>query len=93
MVIVASEEARELIAEQGGRLYVFVKAGRCCGGTKMLAAKTAVKDDGEYASVGTADGFELFFPHDARLPAELRVEARRFPRRIEAYWDGCAWVV
>ncbi len=29
-----------------------------------------------------------------RLPAELHVEVRRFlRRRVEAYWDGCAWIV
>jgi hypothetical protein len=26
------------------------------------------------------------------LPDELHLEARRFPRRIEAYWNGCAWI-
>lgn len=92
MKIVASDEARELIVEQGGRLYVSVKGGRCCGGTKMLAARTEVKDDSVYASAVVADGFELFFPRVARLPEVLNVEARRFPRRIEAYWNGCAWV-
>jgi hypothetical protein len=39
------------------------------------------------------DGFELHVPADLRLPAELHLEARRFPRRVEAYWNGCAWVV
>jgi hypothetical protein len=29
----------------------------------------------------------------ARLPDELHVEVRRFPRRVEAYWNGCAWIV
>jgi hypothetical protein len=39
-------------------------------------------------------GFELFVPVTLRrLPDELHVEARRFPRRIEAYWNGCAWIV
>jgi hypothetical protein len=27
-----------------------------------------------------------------RLRDELHIELRRFPRRLESYWDGCAWV-
>jgi hypothetical protein len=41
------------------------------------------------------DDFEVFVPTGlARLPQELHVEIRRFPRRrVEAFWDGCAWIV
>jgi hypothetical protein len=39
-----------------------------------------------------ADGFELYFPAGLdELPEELHVGVRRFPRRIEPYWNGCAW--
>jgi len=44
--------------------------------------------------VDESTGFELYVPAAlGRLPDELHVEARRFPRRIEAYWNGCAWIV
>ena len=39
-------------------------------------------------------GFDLYL--DARLsqfPDELHFDLRRFPRRVEAYWNGCAWVI
>ena len=40
------------------------------------------------------DGFELYVPAGlARLPEELHLEVQRFPRRVEAYWNGCAWLV
>jgi hypothetical protein len=40
------------------------------------------------------EGFELFLPRTiGRYPETLEIEQRRFPRRVEAYWDGCYWVV
>lgn len=94
MRVVASEEARELIAERGGRLFVSVKSQRCCHPVQTLAARTDVAHPEEFRSLGDDAGFELLVPDRlAKLPDELVVEARRFPRRVEAFWDGCAWVV
>ncbi len=93
MRVIASKEASELIAERGGRLFVSVKRLRCCGGTQTLAAATQA-GDGEWRSTGDEAGFELFLPAGlARRPEELHVTVSRFPRRLEAYWDGCVWVV
>jgi len=91
--IIATDEARRLISDRGGRLYVSVKKARCCGGTMTLAAATTVPDIEGYRSVGQDAGFELLVPRDlGRLPDKLEIEARRFPLRVEAYWDGCAWI-
>ena len=61
---------------------------------QTLVARTELKHGSDFQSAGSSAGFELFLPRTlARLPEELQIEARRFPRRIEAYWDGCAWVV
>jgi hypothetical protein len=93
MRIVATEEARELIDKHGGRLYVSIKQARCCGGTRTLAAKTEA-GNARWRTTGDEAGFELFLPPGlTRLPEELHVTVRRFPRRIEAYWNGCAWVI
>ena len=93
MRLVVSAQAADLIAEQGGRLYVWLKTDRCCGAVTMLAASCEPPGDKEFCRV-TGDGrFELFLPVGLnRRPEELHLEARRFPRRVEAYWDGCAWV-
>ena len=55
-------------------------AGRCCT---------------EYECVDENVGFELYVPAAllGRLPDELHFEVRRLPRRIEACWNGCAWIV
>jgi hypothetical protein len=41
-----------------------------------------------------SERFELFLPARlSPLPDELHIDVARFPRRVEAYWNGCAWVV
>lgn len=90
----ASPEAARFVAEGGGRLYVWPKRARCCGGVTTLAT-SSTRPEGRGFRPLLADGeIEVLVPDGlARLPDELHLELRRFPRRVEAYWDGCAWVV
>ena len=93
MQVVASDEARALVAARGGRLYVSVKTARCCGRLKTLEARSEAKDGADYVSAAVDDGLEIFMPRNLVRPDQLDLEARRFPRRVEAYWNGCAWIV
>ena len=93
MRIVASTAALSFIEESGGRLYVWPKANRCCGGSRLLASAQPAKRR-QFAQQEDVVEFELFMPAAiARLPDELHLELKRFPRRVEAYWDGCAWII
>jgi predicted transcriptional regulator of viral defense system len=93
MRVVATDEARALIAERGGRLYVSVRKARCCGGLQTLATATEVANAVEYKSAAVDGEIEVLVPRRlARMPDQLELEVRRRPRRIEAYWNGCAWV-
>jgi len=93
MQVVASRPAGELIREQGGRLYVWLTSGRCCGRVTTLVAATAAPRGKQFRLVDSAD-FELYLPASlTHFPDELHIDLRRFPRRVEAYWNGCAWVV
>lgn len=92
MRLVVSEPAAKLIKAQGGRLYVRLKKARCCGAVTTLVTSSAPPQGVEFRRVSD-DEIEVFFPeHLARLPDELHVDLHRFPRRVEAYWNGCAWV-
>jgi hypothetical protein len=95
MDVVAPDAAVDFIRERGGRLYVWTKRNRCCGGWfSALGAATEAPARIQFQRVGEDARFELYVPVTLRrLPAELHVEARRFPRRIEAYWNGCAWIL
>ena len=93
MRVVVSDPAAALIHEQGGRLYVWLKRGHCCGSVTTLAAATDQPPGKEFRRVESTERFELYIPAAlAPLPDELQVDVRRFPRRVEAYWNGCAWV-
>jgi hypothetical protein len=94
MKIVAGDEARALIAAAGGRLYVSPRRTACCRSVPTLVARTRVARAEAFRSAARDGEVEVLVPRDlARLPGELHLEVHRFPRRIEAYWDGCAWVV
>lgn len=93
MRVLVSDSAAELIGERGGRLFVWPKRVRCCGGLTRLVSKDSAPPGVEFRRVEECGRFELYLPSTlARRPEELHVEARRFPRRVEAYWNGCAWV-
>jgi len=94
MRLVVSEPAAELIAERGGRLYVWPTRSRCCGSVTRLVSRSAPPNGKEFRRVAAAGDCEIYVPIGlADLPSELHIELERFPRRIESYWDGCAWVV
>jgi len=94
MRVVASPEARELVRDGGGRLFVWAKTSRCCGPVTYLRASTQAPE-AEFRRV-EADGMDVYLASGIReLPEELHVEvqSRRRRRRLEAYWDGCAYLV
>jgi hypothetical protein len=94
MRVVVSESAAGLVEADGGRLYVWLKQSRCCGAAIRLASSSAPPTGRRFRRVTGFDRFELYVPETLdRLPDELHVESKRFPRRVEAYWNGCAWVV
>jgi hypothetical protein len=91
MRVVASQAARRHVEEHGGRLYVWVRSGRCTGAT--LRASCEAPRRRAFRLAGSAEGVDVFVPEArARLPDELHLELRRRPERVEAYWNGCAWV-
>jgi hypothetical protein len=72
------------IEERGGRLYVWLQRGRCCGRLTTLATASTPPRGKEFRHVDGAD-FELYLPSSLRrVPEELQLELRRFPRRVEA---------
>lgn len=93
--VIGSPRAVERIRELGGRLYVRAARHRCCGGGfTLLDVSTELPPAGTFDRV-EADGFELFLDRSlASIAAELHVEERGWIKpRIEAYWNGCAYVL
>jgi hypothetical protein len=91
--VVVSEGARALIEERGGRLYVSLKRSRCCGAPTRLVTSNEPPERIDVRRFPACEEFALFLPARLdRLPEELHIDLRRFPTRVEAYWNGCAWV-
>jgi hypothetical protein len=94
MRVVVSDPAADLIEERGRRVYVWLKRGRCCGGVTTLGTSTEPPGRRKFVHVEADEQFELYFDtRISRLPEALHLDLRRFPRRVEAYWNGCAWVI
>ena len=95
MRLVASPEAVAFVREHGGRLFVWTERTRCCSGATIRLKASIAPDPGhEFRPAPPNDQIELFVPeHLGSLPDELHLELHgRRRRRIDAYWNGCAWV-
>ena len=89
----ASSEAVRLVQAQGGKLYVWAKRSRCCGGALVVLETSAEPGDRRFRRV-PADEFDLYLEASLGVPDELVVEAGgRRRRHVHAYWEGCAYVV
>jgi hypothetical protein len=95
MRLEVSEEVRRLVAERGGRLFVWTKLhGRCCGSVRLLETGTdPPRTKGLSFRRIAAEGFDLFIDTGGRaLPEKLVLEARGRSRTVHAYWNDQAWV-
>ena len=96
MKVVTTPHAAALVRERGGRLYVWAKAARCCGGTRFVEASTKPPRDLECLRRIQTDPVELFVrpAGEHRLPNQLDVDVARMRRnRLLARWDGCPYLL
>ncbi len=81
-----------MVADRGGRLFVWSKTTRCCGGATCTLQTSSEPDARHSFRRVEADGIELYVDL-ARLPATLEIDAGGLVRRsVRAYWNGLAWV-
>jgi len=95
MKVTATDDIRELVREQGGRLYVWASARRCCSGTLTLLEAGTEPPPGDERRFREIDagGFELLLDMGMRrLPEELVLELRGRRKKVAAFWNGQAWV-
>lgn len=95
MKVVATSEVVDLVRERGGRLYVWTDPHRCCrGGVTYLLTGSKARQGRTFTRL-PADGFELHLdPGAMEPPDELHLEVKGWrTKRVEAYWNGCTFVV
>jgi hypothetical protein len=92
MRVRASPEAVQLVQERGGKLYVWAKKTRCCGGSVIFLETSSEAGERPFRRV-PADGIELYLDERMREPNELELDVGGLRRKhVHAYWDGCAYV-
>jgi hypothetical protein len=94
MRIEATADAMKLIRARGGMLFVWIEAGM--RGLRFLRTSTEPPPDAlDWNRTETREGFLVFTPPEMRLPKTLGLEVRGFLTRlkINALWNGCAFVV
>ena len=93
MRVKASPEAIQLVQDQGGKLYVWAKKTRCCGGSVTFLETSSEPGERPFRRIPTG-GIELYLDERLSEPDELELEVGGLRRKhVHAYWDGCAYVV
>jgi hypothetical protein len=93
--IETSDDVRAFVRERGGRLFVWATAHRCCAGRLTLLDTGTAPPGGSRHQFQRVDaqGFELYLDGGARrLPERLTLELARWPRKVQAFWNDCAFV-
>jgi hypothetical protein len=95
MEVRSTAEAAALVRERGGRLFVWPDRQRCCQGATYLRTASDPPPGRACRPVDGSHGFELWFdPGGLQPPEVLQLDVRgRWTKRVEAYWDGCVFVV
>jgi hypothetical protein len=89
--VIASEAAVDAVRSRGGRLWVWTRSSRCCSGTVRLEVGTESRAGREFRLVAS-EPFELRLATAQQAPEEIHIELSR-RGRLDAYWNGCAWVI
>jgi hypothetical protein len=97
MRVLASPEARRLLRERGGMLFVRIRrSGSLRAAVRTLTSSTDPPGAQalDFQRFEAGEGLYVFLPPGVRPPRELHLEVRGwFSRRIEAFWNGCAFVL
>jgi hypothetical protein len=95
MDVRSTAEVAALVRERGGRLFVWPDRLRCCQGATYLRAASDPPPGRAFEPVEGSHGFELWFdPGGLVSPDALHLDVRGWrTKRVEAYWNGCVFVV
>jgi hypothetical protein len=92
--IVAPTEVRDFVAAHGGRLFVWISVHRGVPCTLCLLETSLEPPTGRDLGFRRvkAPGFDLYLEATQRVwPKKLELALRRH-RRVDAYWNGLAWI-
>jgi hypothetical protein len=92
--MVAPAEVRDFVAARGGRLYVWIsvhRGVRCTLALLETSTQHPTKGDLYFRRI-PANGFNVYLEATQRIwPRTMEFALRR--RRVDAYWNGLAWIL
>lgn len=93
MKVLATAEVLSHVADHGGMLFVWVRKRRPIrGALRLLHTSTEPPKNALDWQRVEAKGLLVFLPPGARLPKELHLVVKGvLLRRVEAFWEGCAF--
>jgi hypothetical protein len=93
VLVKASPEAVRIVRDQGGRVYVWAKRTRCCGGSVIFLETSSEPGERSFRRV-SADGIEVYLDTMLREPEGLELDVGGLRgKHVHAYWEGCAYMV
>jgi hypothetical protein len=95
MKVLATAEVRAHIRDHGGMLFVWVKTHKPMrGALNFLRTSTEPPPDALDWQRVESKGCLIFLPPGLRLPRELHLVVKGLlSRRVEAFWEGCAYII
>lgn len=95
MLVVSKPGVADVVRESGGRIYIWTDPHKCCSGALTYLKTGSAPEPGRRFIRFDAEEFELWFDPGARpAPDELHFDLKGFrKKRVEAYWNGCAFAV
>jgi hypothetical protein len=95
MKITATDGVKDLVREQGGRLYVWTSVHGCCTGKLTLLEAGTERPPGAERRFRGIDAAAFHWMLDLGAPPapeELVLELRGRRKKIAGFWNDQAWV-
>jgi hypothetical protein len=92
MRLVAEQRTLEHVADRGGAVYVWPHGLRCCAGRSyVLDASTSRPRGAEFLPLHEEGGVSIWATPGLLEPEEIHLELDR-RGRVQAFWNGQAWI-
>ena len=92
MRLVATAEALDHVAANGGAVYLWAKESRCCGRrTSVFSASRLAPGERLFEQIHTEESLEIWATKGLVAPSELHLDLSR-RGALRAFWDGQAWI-
>jgi hypothetical protein len=92
--VVAPKDVREFVAAHGGRLFVWIRVPQGLVPLPCMleaALRPPRRPELSFRRVG-GPGFDLYLEATQRVWPKTMEFALRRRKRVEAYWNGMAWI-